>query len=87
MSWKKPVLITAWSLAALAWLIQIPVFVFVAEKKTLLLSLGGAALVTELAVYATAGLLGLTLMQSRARIWNTIKAVAMQQEPGASSSK
>ena len=81
MSWKKPVLIAAWSLAALAWLIQIPVFLFIEEQKTLLLSLGGAAVMTELAIYATAGLLGMTLLESRKKIWNTIKAVLTQKGP------
>ena len=81
MSWKKPLLIAAWSLTALAWLIQIPVFLFIEEQKTLLLSLGGAAVMTELAIYATAGLLGMTLLESRKKIWNTIKAVLTQKGP------
>ena len=81
MSWKKPVLIGTWSLAGLAWLAQIPVFLLISEKKTLLLSLGGAAVATELALYATAGLLGMTVIESRKRIWATLKAVALQKAP------
>ena len=87
MSWKKPVLIGTWSLAGLAWLAQIPALMLIGEKKTLLLSLGGAAILTELALYATAGLLGLTIVESRQRIWRTIKAVALQQKPDPRSVK
>lgn len=75
MSWKKPVLISAWSLAALAWLVQIPVLFVVSGKTAKLLSLSGAVLLTEIAFYATAGLLGLTLLQSRQKVWATVKTL------------
>lgn len=87
MSWKKPTLIGAWSFAALAWLVQIPVVLMVSEKKTLLLLLGGAAAITELTIYATAALLGMTLVESRRKIWNTMKAVMTQRAPKRPSIK
>ena len=87
MSWKKPALIGAWTLAALAWLAQIPVLLIVSDKTTLMLSLGGAAVITELALYATAGLLGLTIVESRKRIWATIKAVLLLKAPDRQSLK
>lgn len=74
MSWKKPLLIGAWSLAALGWLAQVPVLLLVSDKTAKLLSFGGAIVLTEIAFYATAGLLGLTLVQSRRKIWAAIKA-------------
>lgn len=74
MSWKKPVLIGIWSLAALGWVAQLPVFLFVNEQTTKLLSFGAAIVLTEIAFYATAALLGLTLVQSRQKIWAAIKA-------------
>ncbi|MEM7493526.1 MAG: hypothetical protein AAF296_09110 [Pseudomonadota bacterium] len=75
MSWKKPVLMGAWSLATLAWLVQIPVLLMMSDKTAKLLSLSGAVLLTEIAFYATAGLLGLTLLQSRQKVWATVKTL------------
>ena len=87
MPWKKHALIAAWSLAGIAWLAQIPVLMLISEKKALLLSLGGAFALTELALYATAGLLGITIVESRQRIWKTIKAIALQKKPDPRSVK
>ncbi|MEO0882395.1 MAG: hypothetical protein AAFY34_06645 [Pseudomonadota bacterium] len=79
MSWKKPVLIGAWSLALVGWIAQIPVLLLVSDKTAKLLSFGGAIVLTEIAFYATAGLLGLTLVQSRRKIWAAIKAFVMRK--------
>ena len=87
MPWKKTVLIATWTLAGLAWLVQIPALMLIGEKKTLLLSLGGAFALTELALYATAGLLGITVVESRQRIWGTMKAVPLQKKPDPRSVK
>ena len=84
MPWKKKALIAAWSLAAIAWIAVIPVALIASSQKAIVLSLGGAAVITELAIYATAGLLGLTLVESRKRLWNTVKGVLTQTKPDAS---
>ncbi|MEO1475727.1 MAG: hypothetical protein AAFS13_05040 [Pseudomonadota bacterium] len=73
MSWKKPVLIGAWSIAVLGWIAQVPVLLLVSDKTAKLLSFSGAIVLTEIAFYATAGLLGLTLVQSRRKIWTAVK--------------
>ena len=84
MTWTKKALIAAWSLAAIAWVAVIPVALIASNQKTIVLSLGGAAVVTELAIYATAGLLGLTLVESRKRLWNTLKGIVTQTKPDTS---
>ncbi|MEO0818260.1 MAG: hypothetical protein AAFX86_13270 [Pseudomonadota bacterium] len=73
MSWKKPVLIGAWSLAGLGWIAQVPVLLLVSDKTAKLLSFGGVIVLTEIAFYATAALLGLTPVQSRRKIWTVVK--------------
>lgn len=72
MNWKKTAFFAVWSLVAAAWLAQIPAFFLITDKTTLLFAFAGAVLMTEIAVYCTAWLLGMTLIQSRKRIWQLV---------------
>lgn len=69
MNWKKPTLIGLWSLVALAWLAVIGVYFTDPSKALWVGTVAGAAVISEIAVWTTAAILGLSVIESRKRIW------------------
>jgi len=74
MSWKKPILIGLWSLVAIAWLAVIGIYFTDPSKTVWIATVAGAAIISEVAVWGTAAILGLTIIESRKRIWSKITA-------------
>ena len=74
MSWKKPTLIGLWSLVAIAWLAVIGIYFTGPSKTVWIATVAGAAIISEVAVWGTAAILGLTIIESRKRIWSKITA-------------
>ena len=74
MNWKKPTLIALWPLVALAWLGVVGIY-FTDQSKALWVgTVAGAAVFSEIAVWTTAAILGLSVIESRKRIWARIRA-------------
>mgnify|MGYP004060938573 FL=1 len=69
MTWKKTALICLWSLVAVAWLAVVAIYFTDPSKTGWIATVAGAAIVSEVAVWGTAGILGLSLLESRKRIW------------------
>ena len=74
MNWKKPILIVLWSLVALAWLGVVGVYFTDPSKALWVGTVAGAAIISEIAVWTTAAILGLSVIESRKRIWARIRA-------------
>ncbi|MBD59577.1 MAG: hypothetical protein CL808_05595 [Citromicrobium sp.] len=74
MNWKKTALIVLWSLVGVAWLAVIGVYFTEPTKSVWIATVAGAAIVSEVAVWTTAGILGLSLIESRKRIWAKLTA-------------
>ena len=74
MKRKKRILIALWSIVALAWLAVIAVYLATPSQGIWIAAVTGAAIVSELAVWGTAAILGLTILESRKRIWKRITA-------------
>ena len=74
MNWKKPILIVLWSLIALAWLGVVGVYFTDPSKALWVGTVAGAAVISEIAVWTTAAILGLSVIESRKRIWARIRA-------------
>ncbi len=74
MNWKKPILIVLWSLVALAWLGVVGVYFTDPSKALWVGTVAGAAVISEIAVWTTAAILGLSVIESRKRIWARIRA-------------
>lgn len=74
MNRKKPILIALWSLVALAWLAVIAIYFADPSQSLWIAAVTGAAIVSELAIWGTAAILGLTILESRKRIWARITA-------------
>ncbi len=72
MTWKKRALFGAWTAVGLAWLAMLALYFTGPSKTTMTIAFAGALLLTELAVYATAAVLGLSVLESRKRIWAKI---------------
>ena len=74
MNWKKPTLIALWSLVALALLGVVGIYFTDPSKSLWVGSVAGAAVISEIAVWTTAAILGLSVIESRKRIWARIRA-------------
>lgn len=74
MSWKKTALIALWSLVIVAWLAVVGIYFTDPSKTVWIATVAGAAIVSEVAVWGTAGILGLSLIESRKRIWSKLTA-------------
>lgn len=79
MNWKKPTLIALWSLVALVWLAVLGVYFSAPSKTVWIVTVTGAAVMTEIAVWSTATILGLTVIESRKQIWAKISAPLRKQ--------
>lgn len=69
MTWKKRALAAMWAIVALGWLAFIVLYFTGPSKTVLTVGFAGALILTELAFYATAAVLGLTVLESRKAIW------------------
>jgi len=74
MTLKKRALIAAWSIVAVAWLAVIILYFAGPSKTTMAIGFAVALLLSELAVYATAAVLGLSVLESRKRVWAKLTA-------------
>ena len=72
MSKKKLALSLVWSITVAAWLGVIATYLLVSSKTVFVIALTTAAVISEAAVWSTAAVLGLTVIESRKRIWGTI---------------
>ncbi len=79
MKWKKPVLMFVWGVALVGWLGIAAVagakFLsagFEIDTRLWIAYLTGVAIVTEAAFWATAAILGVTILESRKRIFGAI---------------
>ncbi|MEO9970106.1 MAG: hypothetical protein ABJG15_09845 [Hyphomonadaceae bacterium] len=69
MTWKKLVLSLVWGLAILAWA---ALFAYQGTDpmiKDWTIAVTGVAILTEIAFWATAAILGLTILESRKRVF------------------
>lgn len=78
MNWKKSLLTVLWSLVAVAWLAVVAVYFTDPSKAVWIGVVASAAVLSEVAVWSTAGILGLTVFESRKRIWARISAPLRQ---------
>ena len=76
MNWKKPTLVALWSLVALAGLGVVGIYFTDPSKSLWVGSVAGAAVISEIAVWTTAAIFGLSVIESRKRIWARIRAPA-----------
>ena len=74
MNWKKLTLVALWSLVALAWLGVVGIYFTDPSKALWVGTVAGAAVIFEIAVWTTAAILGLSVIESRKRIWARIRA-------------
>lgn len=74
MNWKKPTLIALWSFVGLAWLGVVGIYFTDPSKALWVGTVAGAAVISEIAVWTTAAILGLSVIESRKRIWARIRA-------------
>ncbi|WP_031551111.1 hypothetical protein [Parvularcula oceani] len=74
MNWKKLSLLAAWGGVALIWLGLAGLYVSGPSQKVWAIAVTVTAVATELAFWATAGLLGLTVWESRARVFRVLGA-------------
>ena len=74
MNWKKPTLIALWSFVALAGLGVVGIYFTDPSNALWVGSVAGAAVISEIAVWTTAAILGLSVIESRKRIWVRIRA-------------
>ena len=82
MSKKKLALALVWSIAAAAWLGVIATYLLVSSKTVFVIALTAAAIISEVAVWSTAAVLGLTVIESRKRIWAAISRNFKSKELG-----
>ncbi len=72
MAWKKLIVGGVWSAALLGWA---ALFIFKTTDPTIkewTMAVTGTALLTEIAFWATAAVLGLTLWESRKAVFRTL---------------
>ena len=74
MTWKKTALTALWSLVAVAWIAVVAIYFTDPSKSVWVATVAGAAIVSEVAVWGTAGILGLSLIESRKRVWAKLTA-------------
>ena len=74
MNWKKLTLVALWSLVALAGLGVVGIYFTDPSKALWVGSVAGAAVISEIADWTTAAILGLSVIESRKRIWARIRA-------------
>lgn len=74
MNWRRPTLIVLWSLVALAWLAAVVIYFTDPSQAIWVGTVAGAAFISEVAVWTTAAILGLSVIESRKRIWACIRA-------------
>ncbi len=82
MTWKKRALTGVWTIAALAWLALIALYLTGQSKTVLTIGFAAALILSELAVYGTAALLGLSVIESRKKIWAKITGPFRKQMEG-----
>ena len=68
MAWKKLTLLAVWGSALIAWIGVIGFYFTDPSVKGWTIAVTSAALVTEVAFWATAALLGLSLWESRKKV-------------------
>lgn len=78
---KKVVLTVIWSIVGIAWLIMGSVFLLADSQTTSLVALTTAAVVTEVAFWLTALLLGMALADARKALWGKITGKFTGQSP------
>lgn len=69
MEWKKLVLAMVWTAALAAWGALAAFYFTDPSLKEWAAAVTGVAVLTEIAFWATAGVLGITLWESRKAIW------------------
>jgi len=69
MTWKKTILSIIWGISILAWIALI-IFKFTEPNmKQWVVAVTGVAIMTEVAFWTTAALLGATLLESRKKVF------------------
>ncbi len=82
MNWKKRALTAMWTVVALGWLAFIVLYLTGPSKTVLTIGFAAALIVSELAVYATAALLGMSVIESRKTIWAKLTSPFRKQVEG-----
>ena len=82
MNWKKRALTALWSIVALGWLAFLVLYLTGPSKTALTIGFAAALIVSELAVYATAALLGMSVIESRKKIWAKITSPLRKRVQG-----
>ena len=72
MSWKKLVLGLAWGIVVLAWIGVIAGAGLGLSKAQGVIAVTVAAVITEIAFWVTAAILGVSVFESRKAIWRSI---------------
>jgi len=70
---KKLVLQLMWSVVAVAWLVLGGIFFMAESKTTAVIALTSGLVVTEIAVWLSALLLGLALVDARKVLWAKLR--------------
>ena len=69
---KKLILGTIWSAVALSWIILGAVFFLSEERTTAIIAVTSAAVIAEVAVWLSALILGLAMVDARKAIWGRL---------------
>lgn len=72
MNWKKTALIVAWGVALAGWLFLVGLYFTDPTRQTWFAAVTTVAVMTEIAFWVTAGVLGVTVLESRKAIWRFI---------------
>jgi len=69
---KKRVLAVVWSLVGIAWLVLGSIFFLTENQTTAIVALTIVAIVTEVAFWLTALLLGIAIVDARKALWGKL---------------
>jgi hypothetical protein len=72
MKWKKAALFLVWGVALAGWLFLVGLYFTDPSRQTWFAAVTTVAIMTEIAFWITAGILGVTVFESRRAIWRFV---------------